>query len=96
MVKVFLSSNGQMKITVPKAIAEAMQLQHKDRIEFFFNGTSWEIIKNSKKGQVKVFLSKNGQMKITIPKAIAEAMQLQHKNMMEFIFTGKTWELRKK
>tara|TARA_Y100000310_G_scaffold334770_2_gene415270 strand:- start:3505 stop:3795 length:291 start_codon:yes stop_codon:yes gene_type:complete len=96
MVKVFLSNNGQMKITVPKAIAEAMQLHHKDNIEFFFNGSTWEIKKNSKKSQVKVFSSKNKQMKITIPKAIAIAMQLKHKTKMEFIFTGKTWELRKK
>ncbi len=46
MVKVFISKNGQMKVTIPKAIAEAMQLNHKDRVSFVFNGTHWEIRKN--------------------------------------------------
>ncbi|MDP7323655.1 MAG: hypothetical protein QF632_02750 [Candidatus Woesearchaeota archaeon] len=45
MVKVFFSKNGQVKVTIPKAIAEAMQLKHKQKIEFIFNGKSWEIKK---------------------------------------------------
>jgi len=45
MVKVFLSKNGQMKVTIPKAIAEAMQLNHKDKVVFVFNGKNWEIRK---------------------------------------------------
>ena len=45
MVKVFLSSNGQMKVTIPKAIAEAMQLKHKEKVAFVFNGKHWEIRK---------------------------------------------------
>ena len=34
-----------MKVTIPKAIAEAMQLKHKDHIAFVFNGKNWEIRK---------------------------------------------------
>ena len=49
MVKVFLSKNGQMKVTVPKTIAEAMQLNHKDKIVFVFNGKNWEIRKKNEK-----------------------------------------------
>ncbi len=47
MVKAFLSSNGQMKVTIPKAIAEAMQLKHKEHIVFVFNGQHWEIRKKN-------------------------------------------------
>ncbi len=43
MVKVFYSRNGQVKVTIPKAIATAMQLKHGDKIEFVFNGKTWEI-----------------------------------------------------
>ena len=45
MVKAFMSKNGQMKVTIPKAIAEAMQLNHKDKVVFVFNGKHWEIRK---------------------------------------------------
>jgi bifunctional DNA-binding transcriptional regulator/antitoxin component of YhaV-PrlF toxin-antitoxin module len=45
MVKAFLSKNGQMKITIPKTIAEAMQLSHKENIVFVFNGEHWELRK---------------------------------------------------
>ena len=45
MVKVFYSANGQVKVTIPKAIAEAMQLEHKQKVEFVFNGENWEIRK---------------------------------------------------
>ena len=48
MVKAFLSKNGQMKITIPKIIAEAMQLKHKNKMEFVFNGKNWEIRKSTK------------------------------------------------
>ena len=95
MVKVFISSNGQVKVTIPKLIAQAMQLKHKQGIDLLFNGKFWEF-KKTKVGMVKVFLSQNGQMKLTIPKVIAQAMQLKHKDVMEFIFAGKEWELRKK
>mgnify|MGYP001240822505 FL=1 len=43
MVKVFFSKNGQVKVTIPKPIAEAMQLKHKQKVEFIFNGKTWEI-----------------------------------------------------
>ncbi len=92
MVKVFYSKNGQVKVTIPKAIAEAMQLQHKQVISFIFNGRTWEI--KSKGKMVKVFYSSNGQVKVTIPKVIAEAMQLSHGQEVKFIFNGKTWELK--
>ena len=49
MVKVFLSKNGQMKVTIPKAIAEAMQLEHKEKVIFVFNGKHWEIRKKDEK-----------------------------------------------
>jgi len=45
MVKAFISKNGQMKITIPKVIAEAMQIHHKEKLEFVFNGKYWEIRK---------------------------------------------------
>jgi len=45
MVKAFYSKNGQVKVTIPKAIATAMQLKHKDKLEFVFNGKTWEIRK---------------------------------------------------
>tara|TARA_Y100000310_G_C20607246_1_gene776168 strand:- start:947 stop:1120 length:174 start_codon:yes stop_codon:yes gene_type:complete len=45
MVKVFYSANGQVKVTIPKAIAEAMQLEHKQKVEFIFNGENWELRK---------------------------------------------------
>jgi len=43
MVKVFFSKNGQVKVTIPKAIAEAMQLKHGAKVSFVFNGKTWEI-----------------------------------------------------
>ncbi len=49
MVKVFLSKNWQMKVTIPKAIAEAMQLKHKEKVAFVFNGKYWEIRKKNEK-----------------------------------------------
>ncbi len=49
MVKAFLSRNGQMKVTIPKAIAEAMQLKHKEKLVFVFNGKHWEIRKKNEK-----------------------------------------------
>ena len=52
MVKAILSRNGQMKVTIPKAIAEAMGLEHKDKLKFVFNGKTWEIQKvNDDKGE---------------------------------------------
>tara|TARA_Y100000310_G_C20693057_1_gene823661 strand:+ start:1051 stop:1200 length:150 start_codon:yes stop_codon:yes gene_type:complete len=49
MVKVFFSKNKQVKITIPKAIAEAMQLKHKQKMEFVFNGKYWELRKKNEK-----------------------------------------------
>jgi bifunctional DNA-binding transcriptional regulator/antitoxin component of YhaV-PrlF toxin-antitoxin module len=49
MVKVFYSKNGQVKVTIPKIIAIAMQLQHGCELEFIFNGKTWEIRKKNKK-----------------------------------------------
>ena len=49
MVKVFFSKNGQIKVTIPKAIATAMQLYHGCRVEFIFNGKTWEIKKAEEK-----------------------------------------------
>lgn len=43
MVKVFFCNNGQIKVTIPKTIATAMQLRHKDKLKFIFNGRNWEI-----------------------------------------------------
>lgn len=82
MVKVFLSSNGQMKVTVPKALVEAMQWKHNDELEFTFK-------------KIKVFLSKNGQMKFTVPKKTAEEMQLKHKDKVKFVFNNSKWEMIK-
>lgn len=45
MTKAFYSKNGQVKVTIPKAIAEAMELEHGCRLEFVFNGKNWEIRK---------------------------------------------------
>lgn len=45
MVKVFFSKNGQIKVTIPKAIAIAMGLSHGCRVDFIFNGKTWEIRK---------------------------------------------------
>jgi len=45
MVKVFFSKNGQIKVTIPKAIATAMSLYHGCRVDFVFNGKTWEIKK---------------------------------------------------
>ena len=49
MVKAFYSKNGQVKITIPKIIAEAMQLQHGERLEFVFNGKEWILRKKEAK-----------------------------------------------
>ena len=95
MITCSVSKAGQMKITIPKMIAEAMQLVHKSAIHFSFNGHEWELIKDDKHGSVKVFLGSNGQMKMTIPKLIAEAMQLRDKSKISFVFNGKHFELRK-
>lgn len=94
MVKVFVSKQGQIRATIPKLIAQAMQLKHKQGIDIIFNNGFWEF-KKVKKGMVKVFLSNNNQMKITIPKVLGTAMQLQHKDKIEFIFTGKVWTIKK-
>ena len=93
MVKLFLSKQGQAKITIPKIIVGAMQLKHKQSISFNFNGKNWEILKN--KPMVKVFFSENGQVKVTIPKVIVEAMGLRHGLKVFFVFNGKQWELHK-
>ena len=45
MVRVFVSRQNQAKVTIPKIIAEAMQLKHGDEISFVFNGKNWEIQK---------------------------------------------------
>ncbi len=95
MTKAILSSNGQMKVTIPKLIAEAMQLKHKSGLKILFQKNSWLLIKDNKNPTVKVYFSKNGQGKITIPKAIAEAMQLHHKTKLSFIFNNKNWEIKK-
>lgn len=49
MVKAFFSKNGQVKVTIPKAIAIAMQLEHGCELEFIFNGKTWEIRKKKVK-----------------------------------------------
>jgi len=95
MVKVFISRNGQIKVTIPKLIAQAMQLNHKQGVDIIFSRNFWEFRK-AKPGMVKVFLSKNGQMKVTIPKVLATAMQLRHKDEIEFVFEKNVWVLRKK
>ena len=94
MVKVFLSKQNQAKVTIPKIIAEAMQLKHSQNISFVFNGKSWEIVKN--KPMVKVFFSSNGQIKVTVPSVIVQAMQLKHGDEISFVFNGKNWEIQKK
>lgn len=95
MTKAFLSNNGQMKLTIPKLIAEAMQLKHGSGLRFSFSDNSWQLILDNKQPTVKVFFSKSSQAKITIPKTIAEAMQLHHKTKLSFIFNGKNWLLKK-
>ena len=94
MVRIFLSKNGQIKVTIPKRIAQAMNLEHKQGIEIVFSGKFWEFRK-AKKGMVKVFMLSNGQMKMTIPKVLAGAMQLKHRDDIEFISTEGKWEIRK-
>jgi len=52
MVKVFFSKNGQAKVTVPNQIAKAMRLKHGSKINFVFNGKTWEIeIEEEKRGK---------------------------------------------
>jgi len=34
MVKVFLGTNGQVRVTIPKALANALELKHKEEVEF--------------------------------------------------------------
>ena len=53
MVKVFFSKNGQVKVTIPKAIATAMQLEHGCELEFVFTGKTWEIRKKEDKKKWK-------------------------------------------
>lgn len=43
MVKVFFSKNKQAKVTIPSQIAKAMRLKHGTKINFIFNGKTWEI-----------------------------------------------------
>jgi bifunctional DNA-binding transcriptional regulator/antitoxin component of YhaV-PrlF toxin-antitoxin module len=94
MVRIFLSKNGQIKVTIPKRIAQAMNLGHRQGIEIVFNGEFWEFRK-AKKGMVKVFLLSNGQMKMTIPKVLAGAMQMKHRDEIELVSREGKWELRK-
>ena len=94
MVRIFLSSNGQMKVTIPKHIAQAMGLKHKQGIELVFNGEFLEFRK-ANKGMVKVFLSANGQMNATVPKVLAGVMQFRHRDDVEFVSRKGKWELRK-
>jgi len=95
MVNTSISKAGQMKITIPKLIAEALQLYHRTAIRFSFNGHEWELIKDDLNGTVRVFLSNNGQMKMTIPKLIVDAMQLKKNMKLTFVFNSRAWELRK-
>lgn len=53
MVKVFFSKNGQIKVTIPRAIAIAMGLSHGCRVDFVFNGKTWEIKKAEEKKDEK-------------------------------------------
>jgi len=48
MVKVFLGSNGQVRVTIPKALADALQLKHKEEVEFIIQGEDI-IIRRKKK-----------------------------------------------
>ena len=34
MVKIFFASNGQVRVTIPKALANALQFKHKEEVEF--------------------------------------------------------------
>ena len=43
MVKVFFSKNNQAKVTIPLQIAKAMRLKHGTKINFIFNGKTWEL-----------------------------------------------------
>lgn len=48
MVKVFFSKeNKQVRVTIPLVIAKAMNLKHGDKIDFVFNGKTWEIKKEN-------------------------------------------------
>ena len=38
MVKIFVGSNGQVRVTIPKAIATALQFKHKEEVEFLIRG----------------------------------------------------------
>jgi len=50
LVKVFFSKdNKQVRVTIPLVIAKAMNLKHGDRIDFVFNGKTWEIKKEDEK-----------------------------------------------
>ena len=50
MVKVFFSKNKkQVRVTIPLVIAKAMNLEHGDKIDFIFNGKTWEIKKEDEK-----------------------------------------------
>ena len=43
MVRVQETNKGQMFITIPHVIANAMGLRKRDQVLFRWNGTSWEI-----------------------------------------------------
>ena len=50
MVKVFFSKNGkQARVTIPLVIAKAMVLNLGYKIDFVFNGKTWEIKKDDEK-----------------------------------------------
>ncbi|MBR9700167.1 AbrB/MazE/SpoVT family DNA-binding domain-containing protein [Candidatus Woesearchaeota archaeon] len=49
MVKVFLSKNGQVRVTIPKALADALQLQHKEEVDFIIKDN--ELVIKRKKNE---------------------------------------------
>ena len=67
MVKVFYSKQkNQVRTTIPLIIAKAMRLNHGDKIDFVFNGKTWEITKQTED-------AKEG------PRAFAEKREAEYK-----------------
>lgn len=43
MVKIFYAKNGQVRVTIPKALAESLQLRHKEEVQFIIRDDHLQI-----------------------------------------------------
>lgn len=82
MVRVFVSKRGQFRLTIPKHITEAFNLEHGDSINFVLENNLWRL---NKGGDIKIH-KWNSQVKVNVPKELANRMKLYPNCEIKFRF----------